>query len=129
MRMSFFCCNFAAELKKEVVMSTIVFQPQDIAQMAFLTDFAKRVSVPYVIVPVNVRTLLSREEKRAQKRANSFAKLQEAFAGCGLTDEEIRQECEAVRARNIDEVVLSLISAYSLCVPSSPPPPPCNQRL
>ena len=97
MRMSFFCCTFAANLKKEVIMSTIVFQPQDVSQMAFLTDFAKRVSVPYVIVPVNVRTLLNREEKRAQKRANSFAKLQEAFAGCELTDEEIRQECEAVR--------------------------------
>ena len=78
-------------------MSTIVFQPQDISQMAFLTDFAKRVSVPYVIVPVNVQTLLSREEKRVQKRANSFAKLQETFAGCDLTDDEIRQECEEVR--------------------------------
>lgn len=31
------------------------------------------------------------------KRANSFAKLQSAFAGCDLTDEEIRQECEIVR--------------------------------
>ena len=78
-------------------MSTIVFQPQDKSQMAFLTDFAKRVSVPYIIVPVNVQTLLSREEKRVQRRAASFAKLQEAFAGCDLTDEEIRQECEAVR--------------------------------
>ncbi len=78
-------------------MSTIVFQPQDNSQMAFLTDFAKRVSVPYVIVPVNVQTLLSREEKLAQKRANSFANLQTAFAGCDLTDEEIRQECEIVR--------------------------------
>ena len=78
-------------------MSTIVFQPQDNSQMAFLTDFAKRVSVPYIIVPVNVQTLLSREEKRAQKRANSFVKLQTAFAACDLTDEEIRQECEIVR--------------------------------
>ena len=78
-------------------MSTIVFQPQDNSQMAFLTDFAKRVSVPYVIVPVNVQTLLNREEKQAQRRANSFAKLQETFAGCDLTDEEIRQECENVR--------------------------------
>ena len=78
-------------------MSTIVFQPQDNSQMAFLTDFAKRVSVPYIIVPINVQTLLSREEKLAQKRANSFAKLQSAFAGCDLTDEEIRQECEIVR--------------------------------
>ena len=97
MHMSFFCCTFAAKNEREVIMSTIVFQPQDISQLAFLTDFAKRVSVPYVIVPVNVRTLLSREEKRAQRRANSFAKLQEAFAGCELTDDEIRQECEAVR--------------------------------
>jgi len=78
-------------------MSTIVFQPKDNSQMAFLTDFAKRISVPYVIVPLNVQTLLSREEKQAQKRANSFAKLQETFAGCDLTDEEIRQECEIVR--------------------------------
>ena len=78
-------------------MSTIVFQPQDISQMAFLTDFAKRMSVPYAIVPVNVQTLLSREEKKAQNRANTFAKLQDAFAGCDLTDEEIRQECETAR--------------------------------
>lgn len=78
-------------------MSTIVFQPQDKSQMAFLTDFAKRVSVPYYIVPVDVQTLLSREEKQAQRRANSFAKLQEAFSDCELTDEEIRQECEIVR--------------------------------
>ena len=78
-------------------MSTIVFQPQDQSQLAFLTDFAKRVSVPYIIVPVSVQTLLNRDEQRAQKRANSFAKLQENFAGCELTDEEIRQECEAVR--------------------------------
>ena len=78
-------------------MSTIVFQPQDNAQMAFLTDFAKRVSVPYVIVPLDVQTLLNREEIQAQKRAKSFAKLQEAFAHCELTDEEIRQECESVR--------------------------------
>ncbi len=78
-------------------MSTIVFQPQDNAQMAFLTDFAKRVSVPYVIVPLDVQTLLNREEKQAQKRAKSFAKLQETFATCDLTDEEIRQECESVR--------------------------------
>ena len=78
-------------------MSTIVFQPQDNSQMAFLTDFAKRVSVPYVIIPLNVQTLLNREEQKAQQRANSFAKLQEAFADCDLTDEEIRQECESVR--------------------------------
>ena len=78
-------------------MNTIVFQPQDQSQLAFLTDFAKRVSVPYFIVPVNVETLLNREEQKAQKRANSFAKLQETFAGCELTDEEIRQECEIVR--------------------------------
>lgn len=45
----------------------------------------------------HIRSLFSREEKRAQRRANSFAKLQEAFAGCELTDDEIRQECEAVR--------------------------------
>ena len=78
-------------------MSTIVFQPQDNSQMAFLTDFAKRVSVPYVIMPLNVQTLLNREEQKAQQRANSFAKLQEGFADCDLTDEEIRQECENVR--------------------------------
>lgn len=78
-------------------MSTIVFQPQDKSQMAFLTDFAKRVSVPYFIVPMNVQTLLNREEQRSQERANSFAKLQEVFASCDLTDEEIRQECEIVR--------------------------------
>jgi len=78
-------------------MSTIVFQPQDKDQMTFLTDFAKRVSVPYVIIPLNMQTLLNREERKAQKRANSFAQLQEAFAGCELTDEEIRQECEVVR--------------------------------
>ena len=78
-------------------MSTIVFQPQDKAQMTFLTDFAKRVSVPYIIVPMNVETLLDREERKAQKRANSFARLQKAFAGCELTEEEIRQECEVVR--------------------------------
>lgn len=83
-------------------MSTIVFQPQDNSQMAFLTDFAKRVSVPYVIVPVNVQTLLNREEKQAQQRANSFAKLQETFAGCNLTEEEIRQECEDVRQELYD---------------------------
>ena len=41
--------------------------------------------------------LLNREERQAQKRAKSFAKLQEAFADCDLTDEEIRQECESVR--------------------------------
>jgi len=86
-----------AKSQKQEIMSTIVFQPQDNSQMAFLTDFAKRVSVPYIIVPVNVQTLLSREEKQAQKRANSFAELQTAFAGCDLTDEEIRQECEIVR--------------------------------
>ena len=84
-------------------MSTIVFQPQDVSQMAFLTDFAKRVSVPYVIMPLNVQTLLNREEKRAQHRANSFAKLQEAFAGCELTDEEIRQECEIVRQQMYEQ--------------------------
>lgn len=78
-------------------MSTIVFQPRDYAQMAFLTDFAKRVSVPYTIIPLNVQTLLDREEIRAQKRADSFAQLQGAFEGCELTDEEIRQECEIVR--------------------------------
>ena len=78
-------------------MSTVVFQPQDNSQLAFLTDFAKRVSVPYIIVPLNVETLLNREEKKAQRRAKSFAKLQEMFAGCELTDEEIRQECEEVR--------------------------------
>ena len=78
-------------------MSTIIFQPQDKSQMAFLTDFAKRISVPYIIVPMNVQTLLNREEKKAQQRANSFAKLQETFANCDLTDEEIRQECENVR--------------------------------
>ena len=78
-------------------MSTIVFQPQDTSQMAFLTDFAKRVSVPYVIVPLDVQALLNREERQAQKRANSFAKLQETFSACSLTDEEIRQECESVR--------------------------------
>ena len=78
-------------------MSAIVFQPQDKAQMTFLADFAKRISVPYVIVPLNMQTLLDREERKAQKRANSFAQLQEAFSGCELTDEEIRQECEVVR--------------------------------
>lgn len=78
-------------------MSTIVFQPQDTSQMAFLADFAKRVSVPYVIVPLDVQALLNREERQAQKRANSFAKLQETFSACNLTDEEIRQECESVR--------------------------------
>lgn len=83
-------------------MSTIVFQPQDKSQMAFLTDFAKRVSVPYYIVPVDVQTLLSREEKQAQRRANSFAKLQESLTGCELTDEEIRQECEIVRQQMYD---------------------------
>jgi len=41
--------------------------------------------------------LLNREERQAQKRANSFAKLQETFSACNLTDEEIRQECESVR--------------------------------
>ena len=90
--------------RKELTMSTIVFQPQDISQMAFLTDFAKRVSVPYVIVPVNVQTLLSREEKKAQNRANTFAKLQDAFSGCDLTDEEIRQECEIVRQEMQDHI-------------------------
>ena len=85
-------------------MSTIVFQPQDNAQMAFLTDFAKRVSVPYVIVPLNVQTLLDREERRAQRRANSFAKLQETFAGCELTDAEIRQECETVRQQMYEQI-------------------------
>lgn len=83
-------------------MSTIVFQPQDNAQMAFLTDFAKRVSVPYVIVPLDVQTLLNREEQQAQKRANSYAKLQESFAACDLTEEEIRQECELVRQEIYD---------------------------
>ena len=83
-------------------MSTIVFQPQDKSQLAFLTDFAKRVSVPYVIVPINVETLLDREEKRAQQRVKSFAKLQEAFSDCDLTEEEIRQECEAVRQQMYD---------------------------
>lgn len=78
-------------------MSTIVFQPQDQSQMAFLTDFAKRLSVPYIIVPVNVQSLLNREEQRAQKRADSFAKIQELFSDCDITDEEIRQECENVR--------------------------------
>ena len=78
-------------------MSTIVFQPQDKSQMAFLTDFAKRVSVPYVIVPLNVDTLLNREEKEAQNRAKSFVQLQENFSECDLTDDEIRQECETVR--------------------------------
>ncbi len=78
-------------------MSTIVFQPQDSSQMAFLTDFAKRISVPYTIVPMSVQTLLTREEKQAQKRANSYAQLQGAFASCDLTDEEIRQECEIAR--------------------------------
>ena len=97
LRMSENCCNFAPNFKMEVYMSTIVFQPQDNAQMAFLTDFAKRVSVPYVIVPLDVQTLLNREERQAQKRAKSFAELQEAFATCDLTDEEIRQECEIVR--------------------------------
>ena len=85
-------------------MSTIVFQPQDISQMEFLTDFARRVSVPYVIVPVNVQTLLSRDEKRAQNRANTFAKLQDAFFGCDLTDDEIRQECEIVRQEMQDHL-------------------------
>lgn len=84
-------------------MSTIVFQPQDNSQLAFLTDFAKRVSVPYIIVPLNVDTLLSREEKKAQRRANSFARLQESFAGCELTDEEIRKECESVRQEMYSE--------------------------
>jgi len=83
-------------------MSTIVFQPQDKSQLAFLTDFAKRVSVPYVIVPMDVAALLNREEKKAQRRAKSFAKLQEAFVNCDLTEEEIRQECEAVRQQMYD---------------------------
>ena len=83
-------------------MSTVVFQPQDNSQLAFLTDFAKRVSVPYIIVPIDVQTLLNREEKKAQQRAASFAKLQAAFAGCELTDEEIRQECEIVRQEIYD---------------------------
>ena len=83
-------------------MSTIVFQPQDKSQMAFLTDFAKRVSVPYIIMPMNVETLLNREEKKAQQRAKSFARLQESFSGCDLTEEEIRQECEAVRQQMYD---------------------------
>lgn len=84
-------------------MSTIVFQPQDKAQMAFLTDFAKRISVPYVIVPLDVQALLNREERQAQKRANSFAKLQETFSACDLTDEEIRQECEMARQEIYDK--------------------------
>ena len=84
-------------------MSTIVFQPRDKSQMAFLTDFARRVSVPYVIVPLDVETLLSRDEKAAQNRANSFAELQEAFSGCALTEEEIRQECEIVRQEMQDQ--------------------------
>ena len=84
-------------------MSTIVFQPQDNAQMAFLKDFAKRVSVPYVIVPLDVQTLLDREEKQAQIRANSFAKLQGSFSACDLTEEEIRQECEMVRQEIYDK--------------------------
>ena len=78
-------------------MSTIVFQPQDQSQMAFLTDFAKRLSVPYIIVPVNVQSLLNREEQQAQKRADSFTKIQALFSDCDITDEEIRQECENVR--------------------------------
>ena len=84
-------------------MSTIVFQPQDKSQMAFLTDFARRVSVPYVIVPLDVETLLNRDERAAQNRANSYAKLQEIFAGCDLTEEEIRQECEIVRQEMQDK--------------------------
>ena len=83
-------------------MSTIAFQPQDKSQMAFLTDFAKRVSVPYVIVPMNVETLLSREEKKAQRRAKSFAKLRDTLSACDLTEDEIRQECEAVRQQMYD---------------------------
>lgn len=84
-------------------MSTIVFQPQDNAQMEFLTDFAKRVSVPYYIVPLSINALLNREEQQAQKRAKSFEQLQEAFSGCELTDEEIRQECEIVRQEMYDQ--------------------------
>ena len=78
-------------------MSTIVFQPQDQSQLAFLTDFAKRVSVPYVIVPLNVETLLNREEKEAQNRVKSFVQMQENFPECDLTDEEIQAEVDAVR--------------------------------
>ena len=87
----------------EGIMSTIVFQPQDQSQLAFLTDFAKRVSVPYIIVPLNVETLLNREEVEAQNRAESFAQLQESFSKCDLTDEEIRKECEAVRQQMYEE--------------------------
>lgn len=83
-------------------MSSVIFQPQDKSQLAFLTDFAKRLSVPYVIVPLDVQTLLNREEQLAQQRAASFAQLQESFSGCELTDEEIRQECEIVRQEIYD---------------------------
>jgi hypothetical protein len=53
----------------------------------------------------NVKERLSRAgewmrthtEKKAQQRATSFAKLQDTFSDCDLTEEEIRQECETVR--------------------------------
>jgi hypothetical protein len=99
----FFVVPLQRILNKEGIMSTIVFQPQDQSQLAFLTDFAKRVSVPYVIVPLNVETLLNREEVEAQNRAKSFAQLQESFSKCDLTDEEIRKECEAVRQQMYEE--------------------------
>ena len=83
-------------------MSTILFQPQDMSQLAFLKDFAKRVNVPYFVIPVDAKSLLNRKEKNAQLRADSFAKLQESFSGCELTEEEIRQECEVVRQQMFD---------------------------
>lgn len=45
-----------------------------------------------------------REEQTSWQRANSFAKLQTAFADCDLTDEDIRQECESVRQEIFERV-------------------------
>ena len=76
-------------------MNAITFRPTDDSQLIFLEDFAKRIRVPYYIVP-----LQETPTKRAtKKRVSSFTQIQDSLAGCTLTDEEIRQECELVRSQ------------------------------
>ena len=76
-------------------MNAITFKPTDDSQLIFLEDFAKRIRVPYYIVPLqDVPT-----KRTTKKRVADFEQLQESLAGCTLTDEEIRQECELVRSQ------------------------------
>ena len=55
-------------------------------QFDFLMDFARRINIPYYVEPL-----------QEDRRASSFAELQQAFSCCPLSEEEIRQECEIVR--------------------------------